>query len=292
MSIAISIKTNDGLVLAADSASTLLGQDPKQGIVVINTYNNANKVFNLVKGLPIGVVTWGAGSIGLASIATLVKDLRRRLSNEVRNGQYKDWVINGDNYTILWAAEKVRKFIYEENYLQAFKEWPQKPDISFIVGGYSSGASLPDEYMIQIVKGECGLPQLLRQNQETGTTWGGIGEALNRLLLGYGSGLPQVLQGVGIPAQNLQQAMNAIQAVLGVPLVNPAMPLQDAIDLAQFFVDLTIKWVRFAPGPPTVGGPIEIAAISKHEGFRWVQRKYYFSKELNPEETWKKKPEA
>jgi len=33
-----------------------------------------------------------------------------------------------------------------------------------------------------------------------------------------------------------------------------------------------------------VGGPIEIAAISTHEGFRWVKKKFYFSREMNPEE--------
>jgi hypothetical protein len=83
--------------------------------------------------------------------------------------------------------------------------------------------------------------------------------------------------------QQLQQAMQNIQNKLSVPLVMPAMPLQDAIELAEFMVDLTIKWVRFAPGPPTVAGPIEIAAISKHEGFRWIRRKHYYSMEFNPE---------
>ena len=59
------------------------------------------------------------------------------------------------------------------------------------------------------------------------------------------------------------------------------MPIQDAIDLAEFLVELTIKWSRFTPGPPTVGGPIEIAAITRHEGFKWIRRKQYYSPELN-----------
>lgn len=60
------------------------------------------------------------------------------------------------------------------------------------------------------------------------------------------------------------------------------MPIQDAIDLAEFLARLTIEFVRFCPGDATVGGPIEIAAVTKHEGFKWVRRKHYFNAALNP----------
>ena len=57
----------------------------------------------------------------------------------------------------------------------------------------------------------------------------------------------------------------------------PAMPIQDAIDLARFLVETTIGFVRFSVFlPKSVGGAVEIAAITKHEGFRWVQRKSFY----------------
>jgi hypothetical protein len=65
------------------------------------------------------------------------------------------------------------------------------------------------------------------------------------------------------------------------PLIHDAMPIQDAIDLAEFLVELTKKFIRFHPGAPTVGGPIDIAAITKHEGFKWIKRKHYYSKDVN-----------
>jgi hypothetical protein len=75
MSIAILIGVHDGLVLAADSASTLtLQQQPPPGVtipggtLVANVYDNANKIFNLVKGKSLGCVTFGSGSIGNASV--------------------------------------------------------------------------------------------------------------------------------------------------------------------------------------------------------------------------------
>lgn len=58
-------------------------------------------------------------------------------------------------------------------------------------------------------------------------------------------------------------------------------PIQDAIDFAEFLAYSAVMFSRFAPGSPGVGGPIEIAAITKHEGFKWVKRKHYFNSELN-----------
>lgn len=77
--------------------------------------------------------------------------------------------------------------------------------------------------------------------------------------------------------------MGVIKRALSMHLVAPPMPIQDAIDLAEFLVDLTINFSRFTPGAPTVGGPIEVAAITKHEGFKWIRRKYWYSREINPE---------
>lgn len=78
MTIVVTVKINDGIVLASDSATTF--SDDQGNVVKI--YNNANKVFNLVKGRPIGGLTWGAGGIGAASISTITKDLRRRLAGQ------------------------------------------------------------------------------------------------------------------------------------------------------------------------------------------------------------------
>lgn len=54
-----------------------------------------------------------------------------------------------------------------------------------------------------------------------------------------------------------------------------------AILLVDYLVEETCGFVRFAPGPATVAKSIDTAAITKHEGFRWVHRKHYYPKELN-----------
>jgi hypothetical protein len=51
------------------------------------------------------------------------------------------------------------------------------------------------------------------------------------------------------------------------------MTIPDAIDYARFLVQTTSDYHRFADQAPTVGGPTEIALITKWIGFRWVERK-------------------
>src|SRR5688500_214508 len=103
MTIAVSLKVNDGLVLAADSASTI---GASGGIE--NVYNNANKVYNLRKGLPVGLITWGLGGLAGLSISILAKDLRVRLSGE--HPAHKDWHLDDESYTLLQVAHRVQEF--------------------------------------------------------------------------------------------------------------------------------------------------------------------------------------
>src|SRR5690606_17663246 len=51
------------------------------------------------------------------------------------------------------------------------------------------------------------------------------------------------------------------------------MTIPDAIDYARFLVQTTSDYHRFADMVPTVGGPTEIALITKWIGFRWIERK-------------------
>lgn len=80
----------------------------------------------------------------------------------------------------------------------------------------------------------------------------------------------------------IQKAIDEIETAMRINLVEAPMPIQDAIDLSEFLVHTTAMFTRFKRGAATVGGPVESAAITKHEGFRWVRRKHYFDQTLNP----------
>ncbi len=51
-----------------------------------------------------------------------------------------------------------------------------------------------------------------------------------------------------------------------------ALPLQDCVDLAAFLIRTTITAQKFAIVDRGVGGSIEIAAITRTEGMRWIQK--------------------
>lgn len=271
MTIAISINVNDGIVLASDSASSLVVSNDQGNTSVQNIYNNADKIYNLYKGLPIGAMTWGSGSVGTASIATLAKDFRRVLM--------QDAGFDKEGYTIEDVAQRFKQFIYDERYVPEYQAWTSKPSTGFLVAGYSAGSQLAETWKIVIDEnGECHGPLNINFN----ITWDGQPNAIQRLILGFDYGLAQILHNHGIDENSIDQIINSCLEQIQVQVAVNPMPIQDAIDLARFLVETTINFSRFTPGAPTVGGPVEIAAITKHENFKWVQRKHYFNTQLNP----------
>ena len=59
------------------------------------------------------------------------------------------------------------------------------------------------------------------------------------------------------------------------------VPFSELAEIAEVFIRLTQVRRRLSPDSETVGGPIDVAVISKADGFVWIKRKYYFDKELN-----------
>jgi hypothetical protein len=275
VTVALSLKVNDGLVLAADSASTLAAPGG-----VANIHNNANKITNLRKGAPIGTITWGMGSLGVASISTLLKDLRLRFTDPE-----DEWAIDPMNYAVADVAGHVREFLVAE-FERAYPKKKPQGALGVVVAGYSPGHAMAEAYAVELKGGAADAdPKLLQAEGACGVSIFGQPEAIHRLMWGFSTNLAKVLEDkLGVPAAQIPAATQTLRASLVAPLLHPAMPLQDAIDLAEFLVQVTIQFARFSPQAPTVGGPIEIAAISKHEGFKWVKRKHYYSQELNPRE--------
>lgn len=60
------------------------------------------------------------------------------------------------------------------------------------------------------------------------------------------------------------------------------MPKQELATLAESLIDLTSLKRRMSAERETVGGEIDVAIISKYEGFVWIKRKHYFPPNLNP----------
>jgi len=60
-----------------------------------------------------------------------------------------------------------------------------------------------------------------------------------------------------------------------------AMPKEELAIMAEALINLTAIKRRMSPDAETVGGPTDVAVISKGDGFIWIKRKHYFDGELN-----------
>lgn len=262
MTVAVAIKINNGIVLATDSASAIGESDDIQTRIHY-TYYNADKLFNLKKGSPIGCLTWGDGSINGVSISTLTKDFRIKL-NDLKILNIKQ--ITDDFISFL------KDFINGDY---------ENINVGFLITGYSDGNNyLPEMYMIEIKDKTIVMNELPSENNFS-ISWFGDIDFLSRFILGFDPDVEFLLKNNGFDEELIDEIIELSKKNLSIPLGVSEMPIQDAIDLADFLVEICKKTSRFVPGPQTIGGPTDIAVITKHEGFKWIERKHYYTQELN-----------
>jgi hypothetical protein len=60
------------------------------------------------------------------------------------------------------------------------------------------------------------------------------------------------------------------------------LPKDELAAMAESLVNLTSFKRRVSIDPETVGGQIDVAVISKGDGFIWIKRKHYFDIGKNP----------
>lgn len=60
------------------------------------------------------------------------------------------------------------------------------------------------------------------------------------------------------------------------------LPKDELAEFAETLVNLTSFKRHISADDDTVGGPVDVATISKKDGFIWIKRKHYFEAALNP----------
>lgn len=265
MTVIVSVKINDGIVMAADSASTFSNSQ---------VYEHAEKIVNLVKGLPIGVMVTGDGGIGSESLTTLLKDLRKRLGDK-QDSMYLDPA----SFTMATVAQRLHDFLFREKSMRL----GGTANILLRICGYSAGRPLPEVWQIQLEGATSHEALEILSEGVFGINWDGQYDALNRLILGTPTNFEQIAVDSGMQQADANNLGAAVRGKAQETLAIPTMPIQDAIDLARYLVEVAIGFTKFSitKQPKTVGGSIEIAVITKHEGFHWVQHKHFYPAGLN-----------
>lgn len=268
--MAVWVKVFDGIVLSTDSATTLAHPLGEQ------VYNNADKIFNLHRALPVAAMTWGLGHIGPASISTLSKTLRLRLMG--RDPGHPDWEVDTHDYTVEQIAQRAAELFANATAEAALPRLPG--EMGYLVAGYSAGSDQAEAWLLKFHDTTTHPePSPVLGPDEYGFRAYAKPAAVERLFNGYDARLEAALKNK--IAKSSHPEIDKILSAQAVDPVPAGMPLPDAIALARFMVEITTGFTRFKLGPDTVGGPVEVASINLHEGFRWIARKHYFTAELN-----------
>ncbi len=264
MTIVVAVKVNDGLILAADSAVAVHGGPAGKPPGVLKTYDYGRKLSH-IKDYPIGTLSWGVSLLGSRTIESLISEYEFGLpsaSGEAAQG-----------FKVCEIADNLRAFLLKHYEAQYGPLSPgNQPSLGVLVNGYSDGAYFPEQYLFEFpVTPDL---QLRRPDKESGepnlgVDWFGLTDAITRLIKGADLRLVAMLaERLQISTEEAWQSL----AQFEYPIAFEGMPLQDAIDLAVYLVEMTIGRYRFAVGAPLCGGEVDVAVITPR-GFTWVSRK-------------------
>lgn len=252
MTLILAIQVQDGVVLASDSAMAHHG----------HVYFNAEKIVPLARGWPVGVAICGDGAIGSSSLGNLMKDFEANLTHRASG-------LDRATYDIEDVVCRLGEFLEKTAATHG-----TETSSTLIVSGYSARDDLPQTWNLQLAAGKVQESSPIWERNAYGVNWDGQGACIHRLLMDLE--LPKRQVEPMITARSFKSVHNTEGHIVDSPvLVTPGMPILDAVEIAQFLMDTSITFERYRADQDhrTIGGPIDIAVITQHTGFRWVQRK-------------------
>ena len=235
MTLIVSLRILDGIVIAGDSLSTMMTQGQGQPPVPAATFSYAQKVFPFCK--KFGVGTFGTGLLAGKSIYFAMRLLEQTLQDS-----------ETDCGGITEAAKQIGDEIYE-----LVKEQLRLDNISIEM--------LPDDQIIlgfQIVGYDDTQPKTINLHigkQVSVQVYDQLGCTI--------AGSQEVVQAIWGLYHQQPQSQPPYQI----------FSLQDAIDYAEFLIRTTIDHQRFSQTIPNVGGDIDMALVTLFDGFRWIRQK-------------------
>jgi hypothetical protein len=259
MTICTSVKVRDGIVLGTDSMTQIHASFPDGRMAVAKTYSNARKLFQ-VANLPMGVMTWGAGNVGQRSIEGLLLDFSRSMKGtRVR--------------AVRSVSNRLSEFLLKIH-ANEFKGIPieQQPGVGLFVAGYSSKvAAFAEEWEFKIPADP--NPKPVRPKDSFGASWRGVDIPFTRLYFGFDSRLREALINAGLDPETVKAVFDRKE--FRIQVIYGAMPVQDAIDFVAFVLNTTIGYTSIEMGPPSCGGPLQVAVVLPQTGFSWLSQPTY-----------------
>jgi len=254
MTLVVSLRVPDGVVIAADSLQTTMGT-VFPGLRNFKTKDDSGKDVTIpdLKLPPLQIPTSTLpyaqklfpfnGRYGIATFGTAIIN-QRTIYNHIKNLEYK---ANDKEYTINEVAELIQEYFTEQLDLDLKKQQTHIPKNAFAFGFQIVGYNTLDDVSGQTIEVTIGNPNRMNVHDGIGCTISGDTIVVKKLW-------------------ELGQKGN-----LGTNY--GAFSLQDAIDYVEFLINTTASFQRFANMIPTVGGEVDIALITSYGGFKWIKSK-------------------
>jgi hypothetical protein len=284
MTICISVKVSEGLVLAADSTATIMGWigTPGGEPGILKTYDHARKLSH-IKDYPIGTLSWGTYLIGARSIESLINEYEYSLPSVVeeteKRKRSRKAAVAPFSFNVREIADGLFQHI-KKYYDAEFQASKDKPDLGILLSGYSSGQYFPEQWIFSLPKSTelTGIRPDENGKPVFGADWFGLTDAIVRLHHGRDDRMiKKVAEKFKVPEQEIFDLAKELE----YPVFFNGMPLQDAIDYATYMVNVEIGRFRFVIGAPLCGGEIDLAVITP-SAFTWVDRKTWKTNNIYP----------
>jgi hypothetical protein len=259
VSLGVAIKGAEGVVLAADSRVTLEASRPAPQPPIIVTFDNATKLlsFEGEKHKWVGAVTYGAAVIGARTAHSFFPEFELKLP--------------GERLPVAEYAKLLSEF-FMERWKEVMQAGYQGPDMTFLIGGFDEGAAYGSVYILDIPRNPTPQPRTAGDH-DFGMTWGGQFEVASRIVHGFEPSLPGLIQqALDLSGEQMQKLMPVL-GQLEFRFPYQVLPLQDCIDLATFMIRTTVTAQSLSVGIRGVGGPIDVATITRVNGLEFIQRK-------------------
>ena len=265
---------------------------------IVNTFGNVNKLFQL-KDYPAGILISGLGQIGEETFDDIIDEFNVRLRSQDQMLQ------TNESLSIEKIANDMAAFL-DTKFQAAYPGTivPLQP-LNVLMAGFQTNNRKPKLYEIQTPGKR--LTRKVDDKNPYSLTFAGQGDAIERFMQGFSNAtMNQIAQtfaqiwkqsimglakdypdkvkaylkdkGINISEEiankipKLSEAELQLQMQVPMPVYNVAyqhMSLQDAVDFCVFLSTLTYGRQRFVSGIPTVGGRLNIATITRKEGYRY-----------------------
>lgn len=281
MTIAGLYLSTEGVVLGADSTSSIISKDGP------HFYNHNQKLFEIGENGTLALLTWGLGGLQDTSYRTLVAlfadELEKDKVNSVKDVMQK-WI---DMFWPLYSADqRVTRLntlaskspfgfaagsrnIRTKDEEEEFNELNRGLPVGFCIAGYMPNNRTPEAYKTLFI------PNLQKPIGEAlqlhALEWFGVPNFFSRLTFGCDDSLLNLICNSGKWSGSRSELEAIAKSNAIVP--NATLPIRDAVDYVHTCIHCTIKAIKFSGITQVCGGPIELAVITTDRKFRWVRHK-------------------